>query len=55
MRQRYRTTPERITEMASVEAMLALYKREEDESWLSSSALTLTAPWNSATQPVVSL
>jgi hypothetical protein len=29
MRQRYRTTPERITEMASVEAMLALYKRED--------------------------
>jgi hypothetical protein len=44
-----------MTEMAYVEAMLALCKREEDESWLSSSALTSTAPWNLATQPVVSL
>jgi hypothetical protein len=32
MRQHYRTIPERMTEMASVEAILALYKREEDES-----------------------
>ena len=32
MRQRYRTIPERMTEMASVEAMLALCRREEDES-----------------------
>jgi hypothetical protein len=55
MRQRYRTTPERITETASIEAMLAEGKREEDESWLFSSALTSTAPWNSATQPAVSL
>jgi hypothetical protein len=35
MRQCYRTIPERMTETASVEAMLALYKREEDEGWLS--------------------
>jgi hypothetical protein len=35
MRQRYRTIPERMTDMASVEAMSALCKREEDESWLS--------------------
>jgi hypothetical protein len=29
------TIPERMTDTASVEAMLALYKREEHESWLS--------------------
>ena len=31
----YLTTPERVTEVAPVEAMLALCKRKEDESWLS--------------------
>jgi hypothetical protein len=31
----YRTIPERVTEMALIEAMLALCKRKEDESWLS--------------------
>ena len=35
--------------MASAEAMSAQGKRKEDESWLFSSALTSTAPWNSAT------
>jgi hypothetical protein len=34
MLQRYRTIPERMSMMASVEVMLALCKREEDESWL---------------------
>jgi hypothetical protein len=31
MQQRYWTIPERMTEMASLETRLALYKREEDE------------------------
>jgi hypothetical protein len=30
-----RAIPERVTEMAPVEAMLALCKCKEDESWLS--------------------
>jgi hypothetical protein len=29
------TIPKRMIDTASEEAMLALYKREEDESWLS--------------------